>query len=257
MEFEARSIEKALKKASETLNLSEQDLKYEIISYGSTGIFGLVGAKRARIRVAAPGSEDDDSKKEIKNSGLSEKEAVSGTQLESETEPEDQGKAIPADIDQPDVRALGRDVLQKILDAITSDAHIVDTTESSDGETLVFKVKGGNAAVLIGKKGQTLDAIQYLVEKIVNRHSENRLRLQVDVEGYLENRKTNLENLAFRLAQKAKKIGKPMTIGQLKPQERRVVHLALKDNPDVRTQSVGDGFVRKLVIIPRKKQETS
>jgi spoIIIJ-associated protein len=133
----------------------------------------------------------------------------------------------------------------------------VDTTESSDGETLVFKVKGGNAAVLIGKKGQTLDAIQYLVEKIVNRHSENRLRLQVDVEGYLENRKTNLENLAFRLAQKAKKIGKPMTIGQLKPQERRVVHLALKANPDVRTQSVGDGFVRKLVIIPRKKQETS
>jgi len=107
--------------------------------------------------------------------------------------------------------------------------------------------------VLIGKRGQTLDAIQYLVEKIVNKHSQKRLRLQVDVEGYLESRKKNLEDLAFRLAQKAQKNRKPMTIGQLKPQERRVVHLALKDYPDVRTQSVGEGFIRKLMIIPQKK----
>ncbi len=249
MEFEARSIEKALQKAAETLKLSEQDLKYEIVSYGATGIFGLVGVKKARIRVTVPDNETSQDKKLNKNNNLSLKWA----DTETPSKPDGEAGERADEVDTAAALALGREALQKILNAITSGAEIVDITESQDGDGLIFKVEGGNAAVLIGKRGQTLDAIQYVVEKIVNRHGEKRLRIQVDIEGYLENRKKNLENLALRLAQKAVKNGRPMTIGQLKPQERRVVHLALKVNPDVRTQSVGDGLVRKLVIIPRKR----
>ncbi len=256
MEFEARTIEKALKKAAEALSCSEQELQYEIISYGSTGIFGLVGARKARIRVL-PTNETQ----KIENKINSLDGLRSGLSPETEEPPGVQQAATHASGESADERmepaqalALGRKALQTILDAITTDASIVDVEESDDGEEVVFKVEGGNAAVLIGKRGQTLDAIQYLVEKIVNRNSRQRLRLQVDVEGYLENRRRNLENLALRLAQKAVKSGKPMTIGQLKPQERRVVHVALKADPEVRTQSVGEGLIRKLVIIPRKNR---
>lgn len=248
MEFEARSIEKALKKACETLDISKDALKYDIISYGSTGIFGLVGTKKARIRVFTPGQRT--SKKDSKNNKIKQNIAIFERPAESENPLPDQHIESEALKDEVDAVQLGREALQTILDAITSDARIVQT---NDGNTIVFNVVGGNAAVLIGKRGQTLDAIQYLVEKIVNKRSEKRLRLQVDVEGYLESRKENLRQLAIRLAQKTKTSRKPMTIGQLKPQERRVVHLVLKDNPEVRTQSVGDGFVRKLLIIPKRK----
>ena len=106
--------------------------------------------------------------------------------------------------------------------------------------------------MLIGKRGQTLEAIQYLVEKIVNKRIEARVRLQIDVEGYMETRRTNLQRLAERLAEKSKRTGKPVTIGQMNAQDRRVVHLTLKDDNGVRTQSMGDGYYRKLVIFPRK-----
>jgi len=89
-------------------------------------------------------------------------------------------------------------------------------------------------------------------EKIVNRRHQNRLRVQVDIEGYLENKKNNLIQMAERLAKKAKRTGKPASIGQMNAHDRRIVHLALKNDSDVRTQSMGEGFYRKLVIFPKK-----
>jgi spoIIIJ-associated protein len=146
---------------------------------------------------------------------------------------------------------LGRTVLQRIVDAITNDAKI-SAEENSGG--LFFNVVGGNAGILIGKKGQTLDAIQSLVEKIINKHNphNDKIRVQVDVEGYLETRKANLEKLAERLAHKSKRIRKPISLGQMSAYDRRIVHLALKHDPDIRTKSKGEGYMRKLVIFPQK-----
>ena len=98
-------------------------------------------------------------------------------------------------------------------------------------ERIFFNIKDGNAGVLIGKRGQTLEAIHYLVEKILNKKTESHVRIQIDVEGYLETRKSSLTRLAERLAQKSKKTGKPMTIGQMNAHDRRIVHLALKEGP--------------------------
>ncbi|HHC24754.1 MAG TPA: KH domain-containing protein, partial [Desulfobacterales bacterium] len=145
---------------------------------------------------------------------------------------------------------LGREALQRIVDFITTDAEI---SVRETPERIFFNVEGGNTAVLIGKRGQTLEAIQYLVEKIINKRSTKRIRIQVDVEGYLDGRKAKLEGLAARLSEKAKRIGKPVTIGQLNAHDRRIVHIALKDDSNVRTQSMGDGFYRKLVIFPQRK----
>jgi spoIIIJ-associated protein len=148
---------------------------------------------------------------------------------------------------------LARTVLQRIVDSISSDAKI---SAEANSERVFLEVAGGNAGLLIGKKGQTLEAMQTLVEKIVNKHSNNsngdRIRVQVDVAGYLETRKANLEKLALRLADKSKRICKPISLGQMSAYDRRIVHLALKNDPGVRTRSRGEGHVRKLVIFPKK-----
>ncbi|MBW2336576.1 MAG: KH domain-containing protein, partial [Deltaproteobacteria bacterium] len=126
-------------------------------------------------------------------------------------------------------------------------------------DRLRLNVAGGNAGVLIGKKGQTLEAIQSLVDKIVNKHNNHndKIRVQVDVEGYLATRELNLEKLAMRLADKSKRMRKPISLGQLNGYDRRIVHLALKDDPDVQTKSRGEGYMRKLVIFPKKNSEHS
>jgi spoIIIJ-associated protein len=247
-EYEGKNVDKAVKKACEELSLTSDELNYEVLSYGSSGIFGLAGAKKARILVKLPGkaNEAEDAKAPIETSDISDvqdhrplHETASGEQPVSEF-PDN-----PLD--------LGREVLQRIVDSITNDATI---SAEEDSERIVLNVVGGKAGVLIGKKGQTLEAIQSIVEKIVNKHNNHgnndKIRVRVDVEGYLETRKTNLEKLAMRLAEKSKRIRKPISLGQMSAYDRRIVHIALKDDPDVRTKSRGEGYMRKLVIFPKK-----
>jgi spoIIIJ-associated protein len=155
----------------------------------------------------------------------------------------------PVDVTQESID-LGKEALQKMADLITDDATVEAETQE---DRLTLKITGGNAGILIGRKGQTLDAMQFLTDKIINRKSEARVRVKVDIEGYMETRKTNLKHLAYKMAEKAKKTGRPTTINQMSAQDRRIVHLALKDDAQVRTQSMGDGYYRRLVIFPKKK----
>ncbi|OQY59382.1 MAG: hypothetical protein B6245_06890 [Desulfobacteraceae bacterium 4572_88] len=273
-EFEGKTIEKAVRKACESLNIPMENLKYDVISYGSSGIFGLVGVKKARIRVSVPklasesaasGDNGDQAKPVSKKKARRQprkdarKTRKTGESKESEKTEEEApaASAYKPSEEQEGVHVfsespseLGREALQRIIDFITTDANI---SVRKTPERIFFNVEGGNTAVLIGKRGQTLEAIQYLVEKVINKQNAQRVRIQVDIEGYLDSRKTKLEGLAARLSEKAKRIGKPVTIGQLNAHDRRIVHIALKDDSGVRTQSMGDGFYRKLVIFPQKR----
>ena len=260
MEFEGKNIEKAVQNACDKLNTSAEKLKYDVISYGSTGIFGLVGTKKAKIRVVSPKYDPNDkqnSQKGATNLGkeeiLNEEDRAEIKSLVNESfgEKEDSGHA-----ETNEAVEIGKDILGNILDIITTGAEI---SVEKEKDRILYNVVGGNPAILIGKKGQTLEAIQYLVEKVVNKKSEERIRLQVDIEGYLKNRRSNLESMSKRLADKAKRIGKPVTIGHMNSHDRRIVHMFLKEDTEVRTQSIGDGFYRKLVIFPRKgrKKRTS
>ncbi len=287
LEFEGKNIETAIKKACDTLKIKEEKLRYDVISYGSTGIFGLVGTKKAKIRVTLPkhlktkrheenansvesqsmlNDNDNDEIASIVEETFKENDVnrVEDTQTEDSHTPNSHtpnndvsdapidDKNSDEDTDKKDdgpAILAGEEALKKIVDLITTDAEI---TVRQENKKIKYNVKGGNTAVLIGKKGQTLEAIQYIVEKIVNKKSYEKIRIHVDIEGYLENRRINLERLSTRLAEKSKRIGKPVTIGQLNSYDRRVVHLVLKNDSGVRTQSIGDGFYRKLVIFPKK-----
>jgi len=250
-EFEGKNVDNAVKRACDELSIAPGDMDYEVLSHGSSGIFGLARAKKARIRVTLP---EKTSQVPVDN----DPEVPDDPQLEAQipaiTPPADDGcSAEPQHADVPEENPvdLARTVLQRIIDAITSDASIA--VEKTNGRILL-NVAGGNAGALIGKKGQTLEAIQSLIDKIVNKHSDrhDRIRIQVDIEGYLATRQLNLEKLAVRLADKSKKIRKPISLGQMNGYDRRIVHLALKDDPDVQTKSRGEGYMRKLVIFPKK-----
>jgi spoIIIJ-associated protein len=249
-EYEGKNVEQALKRAGAELNLAPDQINYEILSHGSSGIFGLVGAKKARILVNFS-EKTAEAETELAPSGF----ANSGDSEASEDHlsiGEESGDRRFYEMPD-DPLDLARTVLQRIVDSISSDAKI---SAEANSERILLDVAGGNAGLLIGKKGQTLEAMQTLVEKIVNKHSNNsngdRIRVQVDVAGYLETRKANLEKLALRLADKSKRICKPISLGQMSAYDRRIVHLALKNDPGVRTRSRGEGHVRKLVIFPKK-----
>jgi spoIIIJ-associated protein len=128
-------------------------------------------------------------------------------------------------------------------------------TAENASDTLKLTVEGSNSALLIGKHGRTLDALQYLVQKIVHKEKRTRKRVVVDVEGYRDRRKASLTQLAVRLGEKVKRSGKPATISPMNAYDRRIVHVALKDESRIRTQSMGSGALRKLVIYPQKKQK--
>lgn len=247
LEFQGKNVDQALLNASDELNLPAEKIKHEVLAYGSSGIFGLVGVKKAKIKVFV----DDHKKKSIRpQQGEAKKtETEKKTQLDDTT-----GNGTVMTKEDEDVFiASGIQFLQKIVDGITSGATV---NIDRQGGKLLFTVSGGDSGVLIGKRGQTLEAIQYLLEKMINKKSTNRVRVVVDVEGYLEKRKTNLQQMASRMAEKAMRTKKPVTIGQMNAHDRRIVHIHLKDEKGVRTQSIGDGYFRKLMIFP-KKQATS
>lgn len=248
VEFEDKNVERAVKKACEELNIPREKLKHDVISYGSTGIFGLVGTKKARIRVTLP----EPSPKVVFET--SDEEKQNERSYEQTVESVDPKIEISHDVGEDhsvtdDPQELGRETLQKIIDLITTDATISIEEHSN---RIVFNVRGGNSAVLIGKRGQTLEAMQYLVEKIVNKNRKGRVSIHIDVEGYLDKRRISLQRLAVRMAEKVKTTEKPLAMGQMNAHDRRIVHIALQDDNRVRTQSKGEGFLKKLVIFPRK-----
>ncbi len=253
LEYAGNNVEKAAAIASKKLDIPRDKLKYQVLSYGSTGIFGLVGTKKAKIKVILPTSppkppaeepvDDKAERAERKATKNSEDHPVSGLATPVEA------PVAVTEVSEDAIR-VGRELLDRVAMLIADDASI---TVDENSERLLYRVESSNAAVLIGKRGQTLEAMQYLVEKVVNRHSGKRLHVQVDVEGYLEKRQASLQSLAARMAEKASRTKKPVTIGQMSAYERRIVHLALKEDGRVRTQSKGDGYLRKLMIFPVRK----
>ncbi len=261
LEFKAKNVDKAVEKACAELNLPKEKIKYEVLSYGSSGIFGLSGTKKAKIRVKLP-KESPDKAPQTQSAefhteapppapgAANPSEATDAAAVEDDRATQDNSEAQQPYSIPDEAVENGRLVLQRIVDTITEEANI---SVEKKAERLCFNVNGGNAGILIGKRGQTLDAIQTIVEKVVNKQNQNRIRVLVDIEGYLETRKENLENMALRLAEKSKKIGKPISLGEMNAYDRRIVHIALKDFPEVLTRSRGEGRLRKLVIFPKKR----
>jgi len=209
-EFEGKTTEEAMEEASRQLNLPVEELKFDILEPGSAGIFGLVGGKKAKIRVTVEGPEPAD-----EESGLE----------------------------------IAKETLENILIRIPVEATV--EAHQMDGK-LILNIEGDRSGLLIGRKGKTLDALQFIVNKIVNKALEKRVNIVVDSENYRKRRNESLVQLALKMGEKAKRIGKPVATNPLNPHDRRIVHLALIEDERLDTRSRGEGLLKKVVIIPKR-----
>jgi spoIIIJ-associated protein len=234
-EFEGKNIEQAVKKACGKLKIDKDKIRYKVISHGSTGIFGLVGRKKAKINVSLPEEKKLEEKKPEQKIANKEDDRANNENKENE-------------LRENNVQT-GKEVLQKIIDSITVDAKI--TIDERSNKT-IYNVVGGNPALLIGKKGKTLEAIQLIVEKVINKKNEKRSRTLVDIEGYMEKRNSYLKSLAKRLADKCKRFGKPVSLEEMNAHDRRIIHITLRGDKEIGTRSKGEGVLRKIVIFPKK-----
>lgn len=238
LEFKGRNVDKAVELAAKTLHIPIEDIRFEVLSHGSSGIFGLAGVKKARIRVRSA------------QIGTTVEGAVRESAPAAEDDGSVEGAAAQEGTDAAAAQTVGEAVLRRMVDAISPEATIA---VRKDAQWLRFEVLGGQSGILIGKRGQTLEAMQMIVEKAVRRVDGHGLRLEVDVEGYLAKKRAGLERTAERMAQKVAAKGIPNSVGYLNAHDRRVVHMALKENPAVHTKSVGEGPLRKLMIYPRRQ----
>lgn len=211
-EFEGKTTEEAIEKACKELNRSKEELDIEILEPGSAGIFGIVGTKKAKIKVTIPGAE-------------------------------------PEKVEEEDEVAFAKKTLEDILALIPTEAEVSAGTENGK---ITLNIQGDKSGLLIGRKGKTLDAIQFIVNKIVNKSLSRKVQVVVDAENYRQRRRDALIQMALKLGDKAKRIGRPVATNPLTPRERRIIHLALKDDANLDTRSRGDGMLKKVLIIPKK-----
>ena len=212
-EFEGKTTEEAIENACHQLNLTKDEMDIEIMEPGSAGIFGLVGGRKARVKVTA-------------------------------------AKPEPAVIEEDNGLAIAKDALENILNLIPIEGITV-RAEQTDG-TISLNIVGDKTGLLIGRKGRTLDALQFIVNKIVNKTLEKRAQVVVDSENYRQRRRDSLIQMALRMGDKVKTMRKPLTTNLLNPHDRRIVHLALREDEAVDTKSRGEGVLKKVVIIPKK-----
>ncbi|NLT95512.1 MAG: protein jag [Clostridia bacterium] len=139
--------------------------------------------------------------------------------------------------------------LKNVLARMDLDPQI--DVEEND-EYIIFNLTGKDLGVLIGRRGDTLDALQFLTNLVVNKKSTQKKKIIIDVENYRNRRKETLINLANRLAEKAKKSGKKIVLEPMSPQERRIIHITLQDNKYISTYSEGEEPYRKVIIVPKK-----
>jgi len=153
---------------------------------------------------------------------------------------------------EEDVSGMSKSVLESLLSLVGVAASVEANRKLvGDTENMVLDIKGADLGILIGRRGETLSAFQYLVNLIVSRRLKSRVGVVVDVEGYRQRRYESLRMLARRLAEQVKSSGRSVTLEPMPASERRIIHLELKDNPDVTTQSMGQGDERKIAILSK------
>ena len=147
------------------------------------------------------------------------------------------------------LREKAADVLRDILDRMGVEAEV---SAFDDGERIILDAHGAESGLVIGKKGSTLDALQYVINRIVSKKPHDGPGIVVDAEGYRGRREDSLADLATRLAEKAMKTGRPVPVEPMNPHDRRIIHVTLKEHTGVTTESEGEGMFRRVVIYPKR-----
>jgi spoIIIJ-associated protein len=217
LEFAGKSVDEAIEKGLAELGLARAAVTVEILNEGSRGLLGLGGGE-ARVR------------------------------LTPQSEP---AAAMPASTDG--ASAAAKEILETLLRGMGLSAHVqVLPDENAEGDrAFILNIVGDDLGVLIGRRGETLRDLEYLTRLMVGHKGDQATRLVVDVEGYRMRRERSLRELAKRMADRVQTNRQPITLEAMPPNERRIVHLTLRDHLTVTTQSIGEGDHRRVMIIPK------
>jgi spoIIIJ-associated protein len=231
LETEGKSIEEAVEAACNQLNVPREKLEIEVLNSGSTGIFGIMGSKKARIRATV-------------------KEEVVEIIPEPQPPAKNISDSMPVLQTEIDKVAEARRLTQDLLKLMGLEATLQIEQER---DTIHIKIEGDTSGLLIGRRGQNLDALQYLILRILNRKGPDKTKVVLDSGDYRSRRKSYLEEVALKMAAKAKQTGKPVVISPLNAHDRRIVHLTLEKDKTLKTISRGEGQLKKMVIFSAKK----
>jgi len=257
IEVRARSVEAAIKEGLAELGLSRDEVEIEVVRPGSRGVLGI-GAEDAIVRLTPrpqpPVVEEEVAGEAVEVEAM--EEAVAEPEAPEEVKPEapPPPEAVEEEKSREEIAALAQGLLVDLLKHLGVEAKVlVRYGEAAEGEEppLMLDVVGKDLGILIGRRGDTLAALQFLTRLMVNRHAHRWVNLTVDVEGYKARRERSLRELALRMAERAVYTGRVVALEAMPARERRIIHLALRDHPHVTTQSIGEGENRKVTIIPR------
>ena len=262
-EFKGKSIEEAISSGIELLGIDRDDATIEVVERESKGFLGF-GKKDAVVKITY-----DDGKEEIKEEKPAEvkkkpahketfapqKESVKREQPVKKVkgvkeEPVKEDKPLVSEEEAERSEKAAGEFLEGVLKVMGVDAKLESRVDRSEN-TVHIELSGENMGFVIGRRGETLDALQYLTTIVTNKKEDSRWRVTLDTENYREKRTASLIALANKTANQAVKTGKSIALEPMSPQERRIIHSALQDNKAVTTFSTGQEPRRKIVIAPQ------
>ena len=279
-EYTAKSVEEALEKALNEMMLTREDIHYEIVQQPSKGFLGF-GQKDAVVRVSKKDAAETkveavevkdvktEEKAEVKAEipvqeptpvvevvvdDTEEQEAEVSFEESFDTDIDEETEELDVAVAKADKKELyeaaeakGRAFLAKIFEEMKLDV-VIDVKEN--GGYLVFDLQGENLGILIGRRGDTLDSLQFLLNLVINDKNNAKVKGIIDIENYRAKREETLIGLGHKLAAKARKTGQKVVLEPMNPQERRIIHMALQNDKRVTTYSEGEEPYRKVVIEP-------
>ena len=287
----AKTVNDAITEASIQLGVSSDQMEYDVIEKGSAGFFGI-GSKQAVIRarlkkVEEPVVEEVVKKEVVKKEEkkveeqkpeekkhqekrhsekkhhdkkhvdkhvekVEKKEVKEEKKVEVTEKATEPKKEIEITVVTEETMKICESFLIDVLKAMGMEAVEVDSKIDEDG-ALSIELKGDNMGILIGKRGQTLDSLQYLTNRVANKSQDGYVRVKLDTEDYRRRRKQTLENLAKNIAYKVKRSRKAVALEPMNPYERRIIHSALQGDERVSTHSEGEEPYRRVVITPNRR----
>ena len=240
-----RTVDDAITEALIELGASTDEVEIEVISKGSKGLLGF-GAKEAKVRVTVKElvHEEELEVKEV----MPEEVHIEDPLIVCETVSDSENAIITSKDELEQVIGNAEDFLNKLLKQM--DIECIVKSEIISDNRISISLEGKNMGIIIGKRGETLDAIQYLVNIVANKERKEYIKIMLDTENYRARREETLRRLAFKLSKKVQKSRKPIILEPMNPYDRRIIHSALQDSKFVKTHSEGKEPFRKVVITP-------
>ncbi len=256
LEVIAPTVEEAIENGLNQLGIPREAVEVEVLDAGSRGIFGL-GGRQARVRLTLMNSAPVAAAEPAKVKPVVEPrkaEPVQSARVEKAPVVAEAAVDIMPEDEKPlEVSALVvRDLLQRMKVTATVTTEYIEPEDSKDQRMILVEIQGDDLSILIGRRSETLNALQYISSLIIGKQLDRWVPLMIDVQGYRSRRERQLRQLARRMAEQCVHTGRRQVLEPMPANERRLIHLELKDHPKVTTESIGEEPSRKVTIYLKK-----